>query len=207
MKKNIPTISRFLLLLAALGFAQQGSSAGRAGEILEKLAAGFHSMGAYGVAFEVRSDEYAVKGSYGVDGERYYIVLGDAEVYCDGRLRYEIDNRRREVTIDDVDLTSRNILNNPAHAFDFIGSEYTSSLAGEEGGRAVVRMVPASKEASPAGEILVTVDTATMQPQSLRYDYDGEQVHISVLGIEPLASPLKTFDKKHYDDYEFIDFR
>ena len=177
------------------------SADGRAAEILEKLAAGFRALGAYGVAFEVSSDEYAV------EGENYYIAVGEAEVYCDGKIRYEIDNRRREVTIDDVDTSSRNLLSNPAHAFDFIGTQYAPSLVSDAEGRAVVRLTPTSADASPAGEILVTVDTAAMRPESLRYDYDGEQVGIAVLGVAPLDTPLKAFSKGDYKGYEFIDFR
>lgn len=183
------------------------SADGRAAEILEKLAAGFRALGAYGVAFEVSSDEYTTRGRYAVEGENYYIAVGEAEVYCDGKIRYEIDNRRREVTIDDVDTSSRNLLSNPAHAFDFIGTQYAPSLVSDAEGRAVVRLTPTSADASPAGEILVTVDTAAMRPESLRYDYDGEQVQVSVLGIKPLETPLKAFAKDNYAGYEFIDFR
>jgi hypothetical protein len=159
------------------------------------------------VSFEVRSDEYVTRGRYAVEGEGYYLVLGDAEVYCDGAVRYEVDNRRREVTIDVVDTGSRNILNNPVHAFDFLGSEYAASLAGEQEGRAVVRLTPAPGNTSSAGNIVLTVDTAAMRPVSLRYDYDGEQVQVSVLGIKPLETPLKAFAKDNYAGYEFIDFR
>lgn len=183
------------------------SADGRAAEILENLAAGFRALGAYGVTFEVSSDEYTTRGRYAVEGENYYIAVGEAEVYCDGKIRYEIDNRRREVTIDDVDTSSRNLLSNPAHAFDFIGTQYAPSLVSDANGRAVVRLTPTSADASPAGEILVTVDTAAMRPESLRYDYDGEQVQVSVLGIKPLETPLKAFAKDNYAGYEFIDFR
>ena len=183
------------------------SADGRAAEILEKLAAGFRALGAYGVTFEVSSDEYTTRGRYAVEGEHSYLAVGEAEVYCDGKIRYEIDNRRREVTIDDVDTSSRNLLSNPAHAFDFIGTQYAPSLVSDAGGRAVVRLTPTSANASPAGEILVTVDTAAMRPESLRYDYDGEQVGIAVLGVAPLDTPLKAFSKGDYKGYEFIDFR
>ena len=183
------------------------SADGRAAEILENLAAGFRALGAYGVTFEVSSDEYTTRGRYAVEGENYYIAVGEAEVYCDGKIRYEIDNRRREVTIDDVDTSSRNLLSNPAHAFDFIGTQYAPSLVSDANGRAVVRLTPTSADASPAGEILVTVDTAAMRPVSLRYDYDGEQVGIAVLGVAPLDTPLKAFSKGDYKGYEFIDFR
>ena len=182
-------------------------AADRADAILAGVSDGFRALGAYGVSFEVRSDEYVTRGRYAVEGENYYLVLGDAEVYCDGAVRYEVDNRRREVTIDVVDTDIRNILNNPVHAFDFLGSEYAASLVGEQEGHAVVRLTPAPGNTSSAGNIVLTVDTAAMRPVSLRYDYDGEQVQVSVLGIKPLETPLKAFAKDNYAGYEFIDFR
>ena len=57
------------------------SADGRAAEILENLAAGFRALGAYGVTFEVSSDEYTTRGRYAVEGENYYIAVGEAEVY------------------------------------------------------------------------------------------------------------------------------
>lgn len=197
---------------AAAAGATQGASplppaADRAAGILAGVRDGFRALGAYGVSFEVRSDEYVTRGRYAVEGEGYYLVLGDAEVYCDGAVRFEVDNRRREVTIDVVDTDSRNILNNPVHAFDFLGSEYAASLVGEQEGHAVVRLTPAPGNTSSAGNIVLTVDTAAMRPVSLRYDYDGEQVQVSVLGIKPLETPLKAFAKDNYAGYEFIDFR
>ena len=53
----------------------------------------------------------------------------------------------------------------------------------------------------------MTVDTATMRPLSLSYDYDGEQVQVSVLGVAPLAGHVRVFDRNAYAGYEFIDFR
>lgn len=200
-------MKRFLLLIAFVASIQAVSAAGRATEILEKLAAGFRAMPGYGVNFEVVSGDYKNRGSYVVEGRNYYLALADAEVFADSVVRYEIDNRRREVTIDDVDTSSRNLLSNPAHAFDFIGTQYAPSLVSDAEGRAVVRLTPTSADASPAGEILVTVDTAAMRPESLRYDYDGEQVGIAVLGVAPLDTPLKAFSKGDYKGYEFIDFR
>lgn len=201
-------IRRILYVAALLAGVCEASAAGRAEEILGRVAEGFRAMKDYTVRFEVAADEYRTPGSYAVRGGSYYLRLGDdAEVYSDGRLRYEVDNRRREVTIDVVDTGSRNILNNPVHAFDFLGSEYAASLAGEQEGRAVVRLTPAPGNTSSAGNIVLTVDTAAMRPVSLRYDYDGEQVQVSVLGIKPLETPLKAFAKDNYAGYEFIDFR
>ena len=157
----------FFIAVLFCGILQGNAAQPRATEILERLAAGFRAMDGYGVKFGVVSGDYEARGSYVVEGDSYYLVLGDAEVYCDGAVRYEVDNRRREVTIDVVDTDSRNILNNPVHAFDFLGSEYTASLAGEQEGRAVVRLTPAPGNTSSAGNIVLTVDTAAMRPVSV----------------------------------------
>lgn len=185
----------------------QSRAAGRATEILEKLAAGFRAMPGYSVDFEVSAGDYKSRGSYVVEGRCYYLALADAEVFADSVVRYEIDNRRREVTVTEVDAASRNILNNPVRAFDFLGSEYIPALVSEAGGRAVVRLTPAAGNDSPAGDVTLTVDTATMRPRSLSYDYDGEQVLVNVLEVAPLAGHVRRFDKNAYAGYEFIDFR
>ncbi len=198
---------RFLVLIALAAGIQAVSAAGRATEILEKLAAGFRAMPGYSVDFEVVAGDYNNRGSYVVEGRNYYLALADAEVFADSVIRYEIDNRRREVTVTEVDAASRNILNNPVRAFDFLGSEYVPTLVSEAGGRAVVRLTPAAGNDSPAGNVTVTVDTATMRPLSLSYDYDGEQVQVSVLGVAPLAGHVRVFDRQAYAGYEFIDFR
>ena len=200
-------MKRFLVLIALAVGIQAVSAAGRATEILEKLAAGFRAMPGYSVDFEVVAGDYNNRGSYVVEGRNYYLALADAEVFADSVIRYEIDNRRPEVTVTEVDAASRNILNNPVRAFDFLGSEYVPTLVSEAGGCAVVRLTPAAGNDSPAGNVTVTVDTATMRPLSLSYDYDGEQVQISVLGVAPLSGHVRVFDRQAYAGYEFIDFR
>ena len=196
----------FVLLALATGLCT-ASAAGRATEILERLAAGFRAMPGYSVDFEVSAGDYKSRGSYVVEGRCYYLALADAEVFADSVIRYEIDNRRREVTVTEVDAASRNILNNPVRAFDFLGSEYVPTLVSEAAGRAVVRLTPAAGNDAPAGVVTVTVDTAAMRPLSLSYDYDGEQVQIGILGIAPLAGHVRVFDKNACAGYEFIDFR
>ncbi len=200
-------MKRLLLLIAFVAGIQAVSAAGRATEILEKLAAGFRAMPGYGVNFEVVSGDYKNRGSYVVEGRNYYLALADAEVFADSVVRYEIDNRRREVTVTEVDAASRNILNNPVRAIDILGSEYVPTLESAAGDRAVVRLTPAAWIDSPAGNVSVTVETATMRPLSLSYDYDGEQVLVRVLDIAPLTGHVRAFDKQTYAGYEFIDFR
>ena len=197
----------FFIAVLFCGILQGNAAQPRATAILERRAAGFRARDGYGVKFGVVSGDYEARGSYVVEGDSYYLVLGDAEVFADGAVRREVDNRRREVTVTEVDTASRNILNNPVRAFDFLGSEYTPSLVSEADGRAVVRLTPAAGNDSPAGDVTLTVDTATMRPRSLSYDYDGEQVLVNVLEVAPLAGHVRRFDKNAYAGYEFIDFR
>lgn len=200
-------MKRLLLFVGLLACVGPVAAGNRASEILERLAAGFRAMKGYEVAFEVEAGESRIGGSYAVEGQGYYLTLGDAEVFCDGSVRYEVDHDRREVTIVGVDTTSRNILNNPVRAFDFLGSEYLPELLSEADGRAVVRLTPAAGNNSPAGTVTVTVSTATMRPEVLDYDYEGERVRITISRVAPLGEPLRTFDRKGCEGYEFIDFR
>lgn len=205
MKRTL-FIFHFSFFIAMLCGTAQSSAAGRAPEILEKLSAGFRAMPSYEVAFTVSATDFTTAGRYAVKGESYYLILGDAEVFCDGKTRREVDNRRREVTITDVDTSSRNILNNPAHAFDFLGTEYAPELLSESDGKAVVRLTPTGKN-NGVGIVTLTVSTASMRPQSLSYDYDGEKIGVQVQSVAPMDKPLKAFDKSAYTAYEFIDFR
>ncbi|MEG0807139.1 MAG: hypothetical protein RR410_02155 [Alistipes sp.] len=194
----------FLLLLFA---CQPAGAADRAEVILEQLSAGFRTMKSYGVQFEVVAGEYTTKGSYSVEGENYNILLGDAEVFCDGKVRYEVDKRRKEITINEVDASSRNILNNPVHAFDFLGSEFAAALLWERDGKAAVRLIPTASNNASAGEITVTVSTAAMLPVAIEYNYDGERIVVTVASIASLSAALKHFNKANYAGYEWIDFR
>lgn len=197
----------FLLLAAMLCGVPQGRSADRAAGIVAGLADAFRAMNGYTVSFAVRAGEHTSQGRYTVEGPRYYLALADAEVFGDGALRYEVDNRRREVTVDAVDTLSRNILNNPVRAFDFLGSEYAPELLWERDGQAAVRLRPAGKSAASIVCIDVTVSTDTMRPRSLTYHYDGERIEVAIESVAPLSTPLRRFDRKAYAGYEFIDFR
>ena len=179
----------------------------RAAATIEALAAEFRAKSAYEVDFEVAVGEYSTRGSYAVEGERYRLTLGDAEVYGDGAVRYEIDNRRREVTINLVDATSRNMLDNPVHAFDFLGSEYAPTLVSEHDGATVVMLAPAAGNAAPAGSITLTLSTAGLQPRSICYDFDGERIAVRIDRIGAPRPAFSAFDRADYADYEWIDFR
>ena len=102
MKKIVFSLG--VLLFSALGTTQ---AAGRAAEIVAGVSAAFRAMKSYSVDFEVTMGEHRMAGNYAVCGETYRIVLGDAEVWFDGKTRHEIDNRRKEVRRFSASATAR----------------------------------------------------------------------------------------------------
>ena len=72
-------IRRILYVAALLAGVCEASAAGRAEEILGRVAEGFRAMKDYTVRFEVAADEYRTPGSYAVRGGRLDVLLYAAE--------------------------------------------------------------------------------------------------------------------------------
>lgn len=205
MKKFIAFI--FTLLCAANVCAQSDDSAkALIGRLSEKIRA----MENYEVEFNVKSGDQTIKGYYAVSGEKYYISIGDAEVYCDGGARYEVNPQNKEVTVDAVDTKSHNILTNPTRAFDFIDGEFTFATVGSADGATTIKLTSTAENAA-LGTIFVTIDNATAQPRSLTYDVDGDQIVVEIASLDEMVGMVDismfTFDKGNYRGYEIVDFR
>ena len=202
------------LLTACTLPGRAAPAAGRAAELLAALSARFRAMTSYETEFAVTAGDQCVTGRYVVAGDRYYIAVGDVEAFADGQVRREVDNRHREVTLVAVETENRNILSDPAHAFDLLDGAYRPTLLAERDGTAQIRLDPVSGGAAPIGVVTVTLDTATLSPRSLVYDYDGERVAVAIgrgvaVDIVRVVSgaALPQFDPTRYSGYEFIDFR
>ncbi len=197
---------RRTLCLAALICCPALRAADDAGarEAVERLAARFRAMPEYTVTFTAEGADFAAEGSYAVEGDRYYMRVGDTEVYCDGASKWEVDPAKREVVIDVVDTESRSLLGNPTRAFDFLDDAFRSELLPSEGGMQRLRLTPTDKGAVMSS---VTVDVAADgSPRTVTYDLDGERIRIAIRRIEPSAE-VRRFDAGRYAGYEIIDFR
>lgn len=194
-------------LRTAASPASSSAGASRAAELVAQLAAGFRALRAYDVVFALQAGEYAAQGRYAVEGPRYRLEVGDAEVFADAATRYEVDRKRREVTVLEVDTTSRNLLSNPARAFDFLGGDYRAELLSEREDRAAVRLTPIEGRGAGPGTVTVELTLPAARPTRLTYEYDGEQVIVTIRSIVPRTEPLPAFDPAQYADFECIDFR
>mgnify|MGYP003175911395 FL=1 len=173
--------------------------------LLRRTADYISSLGRYTARFGITAGEYASQGSYTVDGDAYYIEVDGAEVYCDGKIRREVDNERREVNVDAVDGASRNILDNPTRCFDFVGTDYEAEVSSRTASETTLHL--RSRDASVEGDIYLTVETATGRPRHITYVLYDDRIEVAVESLEPSREAVRRYDAKRYSDYETIDFR
>ena len=193
------------MLSAALGASEQQSPR----EWIDMLN---RSLGAsYGVHVEVTPDdsEEPVAGYYIVDGDSYYLQLGVMEVYSDAKLRYEINNERKEVTEDVVNLESVDLLTNPTQAFNFVDDEFDASIVEQNAEGATLRLVPKDELLGISDiRLVLRRDGATVMPTDVSYDYEGYVVDIElrVVDTQDTSLPRWAERKTNYRAYDMVSF-
>lgn len=163
------------------------------------------SLGRYRVDFALKSGDFSAKGYYCVDGDAYYMNLGSAEIYSDGKTRYEVDHDRKEVNIDVVDLSSHNILDNPTRCFDFVSSDYNVASRAVATERVEFSLTPRKRETE--GIIRVFANVKTGAPLALQYELYDEVVIVDILSIDKNKEPVISYRASNFRGYEIIDFR
>lgn len=196
---------KMLMLFSALLVASIAMADGGALQVVQRVAQYVKLLGRYEVSFVLSAGEYNAKGYFQVEKDFYYMNIGSAEVYSDGKVRYEVDNERREINIDQVDLASRNILDNPTRCFDFVGSDYKVRREPGSGNNAVLSLTSESEDL--IGVIRLVSDSKTGRPETLEYEMNDEKVKVQILSIGSSKEPIKKFAQSAYRDYEIIDFR
>ncbi|MCC8034873.1 MAG: outer membrane lipoprotein carrier protein LolA [Rikenellaceae bacterium] len=203
-------LSVLVVLSAALPLSAQNGQA-----VTKSMAAAVKGLGNYTVSFRLTAEGSSAAGEYTVSGERYYMSVGDSEIYSDGKVRWEVNHFDEEVVIDRVDPSDRNLLSNPTRAFDFADDTFTSSYKGvtNQGGKQydVIELTPRSGDTS-IRNVEVTVDKSTNLPHSVSYLADGISGYIVIevlrMGSAPsVPDSLFTPELGLLGDYEIIDFR
>ena len=197
-------MKKFFTLLLAMTFVLSARAEGEQ-MLLRRVAEYVKALGSYDAEVDVAAGEYKASGSYSVAGDSYYIKVGEAEVYADGKTRYEVDHSRKEVSVDVVDLESQNILDNPTRCFDFVGEEYAAELVKESDGVATIRLEARNEDIE--GEILLGVESATGKPLSIAYILYDDRVDVKIKSLTPRKTKLPTFSKGNYKGYDMVDFR
>lgn len=174
-------------------------------EWLARLQRAVQALGAYEVQFGVTANDYTAAGSCRVSGGRYIITMPQARVYSDGAARYEINDRTHEVVVDAVDMSSRNLLDNPVHAFDFVGEQYAVERLSEGAERIVLRLTP--RDGAATATIELTLDKRTALPVAVIYGAEDLRIAIAIASFGRMDAAFPAFRREDFADYEWIDFR
>lgn len=151
-------------------------------------------------------DMGGMNGYFIVDGDSYYLTLGAMEVYCDGKLRYEVNNSRKEVVEDRANLEATDILTNPTRAFDFISDSYALELVSGREDAAKIGVTPKGDIADMHIYIDVIKQGGRVLPESVTYDYDGESYTIDLSIVEDDGDAVPRWNKAEYRAYDIVSF-
>jgi hypothetical protein len=195
----------FMLLAMALCVAF-GASAQSGEAWLKRLNSSLGERYAMNIAVAMGS-EAPISGFFMVDGDGYYITLGMMEVYSDGKLRYEVNNERKEVVEDRVNLEACDLLTNPTRAFSFVPNEFYSEVTSTANERVVLLLTPKS-EAMGVSSITLTLEErgSKVVPTTIAYDYDGDEVTIVLTAVDVANTKLHKWDKSAYRAYDIVSF-
>lgn len=174
-------------------------------EWIAKLNTSLGSCYAFNISVVASGDSFS--GYYMVEGDGYYLTLGVMEVYSDGKLRYEINNERKEVTEDRVNLKAVDLLTNPTRAFSFVDKEFTVTIAEKLSQGVVLRLVP--RDASMGiSDILLTLSSVggRVVPTKIVYRYDGDSVAITLSPLGVSDKTLPRWNKESYRAYDIVSF-
>jgi hypothetical protein len=142
-----------------------------------------------------------------VEEDSYYIQLGVMEVYSNGKLRYEINNERKEVTEDRVDLSSVDLLTNPTRAFEFVADEFTATIDDNIHNGVILKLVPKEDIGITAIYVSVVNDgEGNITPLAIKYDYEGDEVAIALIMADAEGSVLPRWNKSAYSGYDIVSF-
>lgn len=152
-------------------------------------------------------EEEPLEGLFMVDGDDYYISLGIMEVYGAGELRYEINNERKEVTIDRVDLESFDLLTNPTNAFRFVDDEFRSELVTSDDKGATLCLTPRDEAFGiDSIELRLSRSEDGVCPEVVAYDYGGDGVAIALDMLSWGERSVPKWDKQAYRAYDIVSF-
>jgi hypothetical protein len=199
-------MKKILILFAAIFSTLGVVSAQSAEEWLAKLDNSLGERYAMHIAVAV-AEEAPLNGYFMVESDAYYISLGIMEVYSDGKLRYEINNERKEVVEDRVNLEACDLLSNPTRAFTFVPQEFSFEVTSATNERVTLKLTPKS-DAMGIDSITLTLQRSgsKVMPVAISYDYDGDAISIVLSAADSAEAKLPRWDKSSYRAYDIVSF-
>ena len=185
-------------------------SAQSAHTYLDELERSLGGRYAFTIAVQVGDAEDMLYGRVMVDGDSYYMSLEGMEVYSDGELRYEINNERKEIVEDRVNLLSEDILTNPTRVFAYFDKEFEVRGITHQGSLTTIDLAPRNPDLMGDYSVSLTVERTErgVEPRHLYYDYDGYVVDLALEVLHQSDAEFRHWKehKMEYRAYDMISF-
>ena len=201
---------KIIFVIVAICMATTLSAQTTAKEWVKQLESSMGERYAYtlNVAVKTGDSKTTLSGRVMVEGDSYYMSLETMEVYSNGKLRYEVNNERKEVTEDRVDLTSHDLLTNPTRAFKFAPEEFKMTLKFSQNDEiARIDLTPRDKDYGITAILLYLVrEGDKVYPKQIAYDYDGDKVVVTLAEYGDKAWKLPVWNEANYKAYDIVSF-
>ncbi len=192
---------RRLFLLLSLFLASSVVANGQGHPLLQRISRHYAEMGNYEMTFELRVVGNKQRGVVMVEGDSYYMRLGDTEVYVSDSVRYEVRAQAKEVVVDKADIYEKDLLN-PTNGFTSIAADYSVEECERDGAKAL-RLTP--KRAGETIYVVLAGDGASIS--KVVYGAGEHATEMVVESCKKSNKPLPRFSNKPYKGFELIDFR
>ncbi|MFI3328262.1 MAG: hypothetical protein SNH79_01325 [Rikenellaceae bacterium] len=209
-------VALFATLIAAIFSVNNAAAQPPTGDdFLRLMSLSIKDLGAYEVHFEmgVSDHEEKIAGRYIVDENRYMLHVADQTIYGDGRLRYTVSAKDREVVIEQLQSNTPMIIANPAQAFLELDKSLNSAIVGGYNDRMVSFTLTPKDKNLLFRSCFLTMSRFTNMPLFVSYETDEEHVSMRIVDIRSLRIAAGSAVPRNLDaiaipsGYEIIDIR
>ncbi len=202
MRSFLIIISAFLSV--TLSYAAELDARGAVGAMQKKI----ESYGSYTASIRIRAKGAAasVSANYSVSGELYYMEMSRYEIFGEGRTRYEVNNKNREIIVVKSDGEDNTLLSNPAQSLKSLWHDFDAQLISTTAKEWRILLTPKSSLSGAISSVTLDIDRTTSLPVRLVYEAEDDRVIIRFDGIKDLSKPIPRFDESRFEGYEIIDF-
>ena len=194
------------LAISIVALVCSASADEAAARILKNIEQNLAAMGTYRVEFEIAAGDYRSNGEYVVAGRDFYLKADDTEVYASEGVRREVAHSKKEITVDTIDTSARDIISNPSAGFTTLSEDFDSETVQASDGTQHITFTPKA-ESTMRETVTVVVSKNGKFPYSITYDTASGSIEVRMKSIAPANGGVPQFDASRYAGYETVDFR
>ncbi len=214
-------IKKLLLVIAAMTMlCVVGSAQDKAKDLLDKLSQTMNSYKSMDIKFSFTTNDEVNKtvdtkeGRVQAKGKAFKLTMDDMEVYSNGTAKWTVMDEVEEITVQQVDPNSSDMLDNPIKFLTVNNKDFKYTYKGtvNKAGKTLeeVEFYPKDKKAAYS-MVKLQVEKGSLNPYTVSYiGKDATTYTVKVTSFLPNVSiddKLLVFDQSKYKGYEVVDLR